>query len=757
MMSSKLKGLDFLRKVSVVMLIVIGAFFTCIFTTVYSNKAVSATVISDDGDGEDDGEDDDGKCTVKIKGGKIDGSKSEESFKTGNIIRITADPAPEGMRFKCWHISASDGTEYTDVIYSDAVDTSEKFYGRTFVFIGDSYQYGTMEDKSIFSWLDYLLLRHSSNMDMYYRNDVGGYGFAKPDMYFITLLQEVEESVGNKMNVTDVVTVGSFNDRNYVSDIDGRIEEYISYVRATYPNARIWILPADGTTNEGYRINTLKACEQYAASAEKYGALTDHELWHVVMNDDLMCVDTVHPSGDGQVALSYQIENLLAYGKVNESYNTVGFVSGTMAESEVAFITLPEEDISIFAEYEEYDAEIDTNITGLYELDYYNDKNWCYYEAGLFMKAYRGLVKGTINGESALWYVNYGVVDENYNGLVEREGVYWYVKDGRVDESFTSVVHGRAYGETAWWYVKNGKFDPKYIGFEKNENGWWYCKNGKVDFETEGVIKGTVNNETGWWRVKGSKVDFGYTGFAENENGWWYIEKGKVSFSKNDVIKGTVKGETAWWCVKGGKVEFINTIAKNKSGWWKITNGKVDFNFTGITKNESGWWRIVNGKVDFNCNSIEKNEYGWWKLKGGKIDFNFNGIARNENGWWKCKDGKVDFSFNGIARNENGWWKCKGGKIDFNFDGIAQNENGWWKFKGGKIDFGYTGLAKNENGWWYCKNGKIDFSYTGFAKNNNGWWYCRNGQVDFKMKSLIKGTIDGETRLWNVVNGKVEN
>ncbi len=701
-------------------------------------------------------EDNDGRCKVTIKCGKIEDNLSENTYDAGDTIKITADPAPKGMRFKCWHISPADGSENEEIIYSDPTDTASEFYGRTFIFIGDSYQNGYTDGGNAFSWLDYLLLRHSSDMKMYYRNDVGGYGFAHEGKLFISLLKDVEDSVRDKKSVTDVVTVGSFNDRNYVDGIDSGIEEYISYIRATYPNARIWILPADWTTNVGYRVNVLKACEQYAASAEKYGAITSHDLWHVMMNDDLMSADTVHPSVNGYKAMSYQIENILAFGETNESYNTVGFTSGTMAESEEAYIILPEEDVTVFAEYENNDTAVDDSITGLYALNFYNKKIWCLFEDGLLVKSFVGFYEGTVDGETDQWFVNHGMVDFGYKGLVKNDEGCWYISDGRIDRSATTVVRGKVNEETAWWYVKNGKVDTSYTGFAENENGWWYVKNGRVDFDVNSVIKGKVNDETAWWRVKGGKVDLSYTGFAENENGWWYIENGKVNFNKSDVIKGTVKGEDAWWYIKGGKVTFTNTVAKNSNGWWKITNGKVDFNYTGIAKNENGWWCIVNGKVDFNCNSIEKNENGWWKLKGGKVDFNYNGIAKNEFGWWKCKGGKVDFNYNGIAKNEFGWWKCKGGKVDFNYNGIAKNEFGWWKCSGGKVDFNFNGLGKNENGWWKCKGGKVDFNYRGFAKNQYGWWYCEGGQVNFRVRASIKGTIDGETRWWNVIDGKVQ-
>ena len=42
---------------------------------------------------------------MTIKGGKIEDNLSENTYDAGDTIKITADPAPKGMRFKCWYIS----------------------------------------------------------------------------------------------------------------------------------------------------------------------------------------------------------------------------------------------------------------------------------------------------------------------------------------------------------------------------------------------------------------------------------------------------------------------------------------------------------------------------------------------------------------------------------------------------------------------------------------------------------------------------
>ena len=262
---------------------------------------------------------------------------------------------------------------------------------------------------------------------------------------------------------------------------------------------------------------------------------------------------------------------------------------------------------------------------------------------------------------NVLYYAKNGVQDTSFTGFAKYGNDWYYVVKGKVDTSKKDVIKGTVNGTEAWWYVsggkvqfvdsveknsngwwciQKGKVNFGYTGFAKNSNGWWYCKGGKVDFNKKDVIKGTVNGQSGWWYVSGGKVqfvdsveknsngwwciqkgkvNFGYTGFAKNSNGWWYCKGGKVDFNKKDVIKGTVNGQSGWWYVSGGKVQFVDSVEKNSNGWWAIKNGKVDFNFTGIAKNTNGQWYCKGGKVQFGYSGTVKYNNKTYKIKGGKV------------------------------------------------------------------------------------------------------------------------------------------
>ena len=258
----------------------------------------------------------------------------------------------------------------------------------------------------------------------------------------------------------------------------------------------------------------------------------------------------------------------------------------------------------------------------------------------------------------ALYYAKNGVQDTSFTGFAKYGNDWYYVINGKVDTSKKDVRKGTVNGETAWWFISGGKV--QFVNsVEKNENGWWVIQKGKVNFDFTGLAK----NENGWWYCKGGKVDFNkkdvLKGTVNGETAWWFISGGKVQF-----VNSVEKNENGWWVIQNGKVNFDYTgIAKNENGWWRIVNGKVDFNCNTVEKNENGWWKCSGGKVDFDFTGVAKNSNGWWYCKNGKVDFNFTGIGSNQYGSWYCKGGKVQFDYNGTVNYNGKKYTIKGGKV----------------------------------------------------------------------------------------------
>jgi hypothetical protein len=272
----------------------------------------------------------------------------------------------------------------------------------------------------------------------------------------------------------------------------------------------------------------------------------------------------------------------------------------------------------------------------------------------LFDKSVTGIQKYN----NTLYYTKNGVWDTGFAGFAKYGSDWYYVVKGKVDTTKKDVIKGTVNGVNAWWYVSGGKV--QFVdSVEKNSNGWWVIRNGKVDFNYTGFAK----NSNGWWYCKGGKVDFNkkdvIKGTVNGESGWWYVSGGKVQF-----VNSVEKNSNGWWVIKNGKVDFSYTgIAKNGNGWWRIVNGKVDFNCNTVEKNEYGWWKCKGGKVDFGFTGVAKNSNGWWYCKDGKVDFSFTGIGSNQYGRWFCKGGKVQFDYTGYIQYGNKTYNIKGGKV----------------------------------------------------------------------------------------------
>ncbi len=182
--------------------------------------------------------------------------------------------------------------------------------------------------------------------------------------------------------------------------------------------------------------------------------------------------------------------------------------------------------------------------------------------------------------------------------------------------------------------------------------------------------------------------------------------------------------------------------AAGKSGFYQ-EDGKWVYYQNG--KASGSTW-VVKGTID--------GVTGWYYIENGvfkKTDI----VAKNEYGWWFCDDGMVDFNYTGIGENQYGQWYCRGGKVDFYYNGFAKYKNAWWYCSGGKINTGITyvikGTVNGQSGWWNVVNGKVLFKDT-VAKNQYGWWRIKNGKVDFNCNSVEKN----EYGWWYLKGGKVD-
>ncbi len=86
----------------------------------------------------------------------------------------------------------------------------------------------------------------------------------------------------------------------------------------------------------------------------------------------------------------------------------------------------------------------------------------------------------------------------------------------------------------------------------------------------------------------------------------------------------------------------------------------------------------------------------------------------------------------------------------------AANSSDWYYYTNGKIDTSVTEVKKGTvdgvTGWWNVVNGKLVRGET-VAKNANGWWYINSsGKVDFSANTVAKN----KNGWWYIRNGKVD-
>lgn len=187
--------------------------------------------------------------------------------------------------------------------------------GHKFIVIGDSYTVGiTGGGGTIDSWLDYFVSWYGSEWDGYFESAIGGYGFAKTDYQFLTLLNALDNTISDKASITDILVVGGYNDHGYLSGVQAAIAEFKTVANQKYPNAKLWIAPVGWTTNQ-YQADVITAINYYIQYGNLYGYRVLEEMKNVIRsNPAYLSSDDIHPTEAGYKALAqYMHTYLLEY------------------------------------------------------------------------------------------------------------------------------------------------------------------------------------------------------------------------------------------------------------------------------------------------------------------------------------------------------------------------------------------------------------------------------------------------------------
>lgn len=196
------------------------------------------------------------------------------------------------------------------------------------VFIGDSY--GQVTD----SWID--KVGHKLGLvggETMFKIAQGQYGFSAPNRQWLSLLQDRESMIPNKLAIRRFIVCGGLNDSEYTNNLATDITAFVNYVKTNYPNAHIYLgcigwSKVEASTTQ--RNNMQKVLHLYQRAGDLFGlgqSISYLSGVEYVMHDYSHYDETLtHPNSVGQIFLAEAIYNAL-YGKANWTESNVSVIN----------------------------------------------------------------------------------------------------------------------------------------------------------------------------------------------------------------------------------------------------------------------------------------------------------------------------------------------------------------------------------------------------------------------------------------------
>lgn len=200
-------------------------------------------------------------------------------------------------------------------IATDLSNKEDTMAGRTFVFVGDSY------DQVIpgASWVDTACT--CAGIINYIKRTAGSYGFVANGVYtWYNLLVNNPFTDAEKAAVTDIVIGGGTNDTTAnQTDVANAMETFDTYVKSLFPNLKRIYISYMGwshlnATQKGQHRTTYMT---YLNKALQLGWSWMNGVEYVLHNPDLIYranPDRVHPNQDGVYTLGYTVAQALLHG-----------------------------------------------------------------------------------------------------------------------------------------------------------------------------------------------------------------------------------------------------------------------------------------------------------------------------------------------------------------------------------------------------------------------------------------------------------
>lgn len=250
-------------------------------------------------------------------------------------------------------------------------------------------------------------------------------------------------------------------------------------------------------TNGAVEVNGTIYCLANSTLNQSYTGLcmSADKNWYYVKNGvhDSSFTGLVEHQG-----LQYYVQN----GHINWGVNGLVQINGTcyyLSNSAVAtWISGYKQQNGIWLRINK--GILDTSYTGLF----YADGAWRYMKNGrenndyICLCDYNGQTYFVYYGRVAwtitdIWYIQDdqklylitgGVVDRNYNGLFRSSignNDWYYVQNGVVNTTYTGLVQNNG----DWYYVQNGKIDWTFNGWTEYNGSHYYVTNGYLDWNKQ--------------------------------------------------------------------------------------------------------------------------------------------------------------------------------------------------------------------------------------------------------------------------------
>ena len=193
---------------------------------------------------------------------------------------------------------------------------------RHYIFIGDSYGAGYIPGGSpVQPWIEKVADYMGLDADHYFSSALNGSGFYAGTT-FRTLLSNVQITCDPE-DITDIVVAGGLNDITAptFSDVVSAINNFMTYAKSNYPNAKVWIFPVGWSRDASERQKVLDRVHPAYLNSGFTGALPCTSAMWALHDYSLVAADGAHPNNAGQGAIAWYIAcQLLGVSNIENPY-----------------------------------------------------------------------------------------------------------------------------------------------------------------------------------------------------------------------------------------------------------------------------------------------------------------------------------------------------------------------------------------------------------------------------------------------------